>query len=344
MLTYVNKYQLMIKEINKSNIELSLLTLKQASELLGCHPNTLRQWDKNGLLQAVRFGARKDRRYRRDDILKLTGRTSYVENEKEVAKVSEIRKEYFEEYASLLVKWGRLNENSVFVDVPCGTGEMTRTIIQGGFGKKFYLIDINSEMVKVAQENISAISQNGVFKIGDAGDVSKLVPGKVDAIFCLNGFHIYIDRKQEFLKGCYKILKPGGILIFDVSTKGIHDKLSKNFLSTERKELQQLAKKVGAGFKFPDWPDENLLEQYRTLSVKNGFTVNETISIDKWMSIDEAINSTLKIPGRLRPWLPGISDEQRMAIYKQANRIAIKKTGIKMIKHNRVFFIAKKEV
>lgn len=171
-----------------------------------------------------------------------------------------------------------------------------------------------------------------------------MVPEKVDAIFCLNGFHIYIDRKQEFLKGCYEILKPGGILIFDVSTKGIYDKLSKSSLSTERKKIQQLAKKAGAGFKFPEWPDENLLEKYRTLSVKNGFTVNETISIDKWMSIDEAINSTLKIPGRLRPWLPGISDEQRITIYKQANKMATKKTGIKMIKHNRIFFIAKKEI
>lgn len=334
----------MIEKSNKSNLELSLLTLKQASELLGCHPNTLRQWDKSGLLQAVRFGARKDRRYRRDDILKLTGRSGYVENQKEFANVSEVRKEYFKEYASLLVKWGQLNEGSVFVDVPCGTGEMTKTIIQSGFGKKFYLIDINSEMVKAARENISAISQNGVFKIGDAGDIAKLVPEKVDAIFCLNGFHIYIDRKQEFLKSCYEILKPGGILIFDVSTKGIYDKLSKSFLSIERKEIQQLAKKTGAGFKFPEWPDENLLEKYRTLSVKNGFTVNETVSIDKWMSIDEAINSTLKIPGRLRPWLLGISDEQRIAIYKQANKMAIKKTGIKMIKHNRIFFIAQKEI
>jgi excisionase family DNA binding protein len=46
-----------------------LLTLKEASEFLRCHPNTLRQWDKKGILAAVRFGERKDRRYRREDIL-----------------------------------------------------------------------------------------------------------------------------------------------------------------------------------------------------------------------------------------------------------------------------------
>jgi len=48
-----------------------LLTLSQASKLLSVHPNTLRQWDKKGILQSVRFGQRKDRRYKKDDILRL---------------------------------------------------------------------------------------------------------------------------------------------------------------------------------------------------------------------------------------------------------------------------------
>jgi len=48
-----------------------LLTLKEASDTLKVHPNTLRQWDRNGILKAVRFGQRKDRRYKKEDILKL---------------------------------------------------------------------------------------------------------------------------------------------------------------------------------------------------------------------------------------------------------------------------------
>lgn len=48
-----------------------LLTLKQASEILGCHPNTLRKWDNKGYLVAVRFGTRRDRRYKREDVMKL---------------------------------------------------------------------------------------------------------------------------------------------------------------------------------------------------------------------------------------------------------------------------------
>ena len=48
-----------------------LMTLRQASEFLGYHPNTLRKWDKSGYLKAVRVGTRKDRRYLREDIFNL---------------------------------------------------------------------------------------------------------------------------------------------------------------------------------------------------------------------------------------------------------------------------------
>ena len=49
-----------------------LLTLAQVSKLLHVHPNTLRNWDKNGTLKAIRIGIRKLYRYKREDILKFT--------------------------------------------------------------------------------------------------------------------------------------------------------------------------------------------------------------------------------------------------------------------------------
>lgn len=48
-----------------------LLTLKQACEMLNCHPNTLRAWDAKGYLVAVRIGTRGDRRYKKEDIEKM---------------------------------------------------------------------------------------------------------------------------------------------------------------------------------------------------------------------------------------------------------------------------------
>lgn len=48
-----------------------ILTLKQACELLNCHPNTLRNWDNKGILKAIRFGRRGDRRYNKGEILNI---------------------------------------------------------------------------------------------------------------------------------------------------------------------------------------------------------------------------------------------------------------------------------
>ncbi|MCE9585093.1 helix-turn-helix domain-containing protein [Candidatus Nomurabacteria bacterium] len=55
---------------NKEDLP-ELLTLEEASAYLKCHPNTLRQWDKKGILVALRFGARRDRKYRKDAIMKM---------------------------------------------------------------------------------------------------------------------------------------------------------------------------------------------------------------------------------------------------------------------------------
>lgn len=58
------------KSINQSDIP-ELLTLREAADILKCHPNTLRNWDRSGILKAVRIGTREDRRYKKEDILKL---------------------------------------------------------------------------------------------------------------------------------------------------------------------------------------------------------------------------------------------------------------------------------
>ncbi len=59
----------MNKENHKKVADLpELLTLEEASAYLKCHPNTLRQWDKKGILPAIRLGERRVRRYKKVDL------------------------------------------------------------------------------------------------------------------------------------------------------------------------------------------------------------------------------------------------------------------------------------
>jgi len=60
-----------------------LLKLKEAAEILSVHPNTLRLWDRKGILVAVRIGEKKIRRYRLKDIKRLiSGEKPKLKNNK----------------------------------------------------------------------------------------------------------------------------------------------------------------------------------------------------------------------------------------------------------------------
>lgn len=48
-----------------------LITVKQASKILGIHPMTLRRWDKSGKLKAVRHRFNNYRFYKRSAVEKL---------------------------------------------------------------------------------------------------------------------------------------------------------------------------------------------------------------------------------------------------------------------------------
>ena len=57
--------------MDKSKNLPNILTLKQTSDILNLHPNTLRNWDARGILRAIRYGSRGDRRYKKIDVLAL---------------------------------------------------------------------------------------------------------------------------------------------------------------------------------------------------------------------------------------------------------------------------------
>lgn len=62
--------------MKKKNDIPELLTLQEACKLLKKHPNTLRKWDEQSVLKAIRIGPRGDRMYKKEDILKLINKSS----------------------------------------------------------------------------------------------------------------------------------------------------------------------------------------------------------------------------------------------------------------------------
>ncbi len=50
-------------KIAKSFESSGLMTLREAASYIKVHPNTLRNWEREGKISAVRLGTRKDRRF-----------------------------------------------------------------------------------------------------------------------------------------------------------------------------------------------------------------------------------------------------------------------------------------
>jgi excisionase family DNA binding protein len=49
----------------------SMLTVREVSQLLHVHSNTLRRWTEQGIIKAYRIGPRGDRRFRAEDVAVL---------------------------------------------------------------------------------------------------------------------------------------------------------------------------------------------------------------------------------------------------------------------------------
>ena len=52
----------------------NLLSISEAAKILNVSPWTLRNWDKREVLKPIRVGTRKDRRYKKEDIIRVLQR------------------------------------------------------------------------------------------------------------------------------------------------------------------------------------------------------------------------------------------------------------------------------
>jgi excisionase family DNA binding protein len=52
----------------RNNLTDNMLTVREVSQILHVHSNTLRRWSDLGIIKAYRIGPRGDRRFRQEDI------------------------------------------------------------------------------------------------------------------------------------------------------------------------------------------------------------------------------------------------------------------------------------
>ena len=121
---------------------------------------------------------------------------------------------YFEKAIKYALNMIELKENSVILDLGCGTGELGLTAVQGNKIKKAVGIDLSFEMIKKAnskqrKNNISA--EKLEYIIGKANEI-KFPDSHFDVVFCLNSFHHYLNP-NDVISEIHRVLKNDGFFI-----------------------------------------------------------------------------------------------------------------------------------
>ncbi|WP_082903431.1 class I SAM-dependent DNA methyltransferase [Christensenella timonensis] len=103
------------------------------------------------------------------------------------------------------------------LEYACGTGNITLPLAKSGY--RMTAMDISEEMLFAAQEKTRQNALHVTYAAGDMCDFAVNKP--VDAAVCAcDGVNYVLDdeRLKAFLGQAYRNLKPGGLLLFDLSS------------------------------------------------------------------------------------------------------------------------------
>ena len=78
----------------KNSLTDNMLTVREVSQILHVHSNTLRRWSDLGIIKAYRIGPRGDRRFKQEDInlLLLEESKNFPNNGNESAEIDKVTK------------------------------------------------------------------------------------------------------------------------------------------------------------------------------------------------------------------------------------------------------------
>ena len=107
---------------------------------------------------------------------------------------------------------------AVVLDIGCGPGEMAADLAKRGW--RVHGIDISSSMIDIARKNVrSALGDYSDVTLG-VGDIENLPfpDAFFDAVVCA-GVIEYLDGDEAWARELRRVLKPGGILVINVTNR-----------------------------------------------------------------------------------------------------------------------------
>jgi trans-aconitate 2-methyltransferase len=94
-----------------------------------------------------------------------------------------------------VIKWRKWRRNEIVMDVGCGSGLLTRQLAKKVPRGKVYAVDIDSNMIKQAKNNLQFLDNVEIIQ-SSFTDVK--LPRKMDVIFSNSALHWIQDHKKAF--------------------------------------------------------------------------------------------------------------------------------------------------
>jgi len=178
---------------------------------------------------------------------------------------------------------------AVVADVGCGYGRSLPKLYQRFKPQRLIGMDIDPEMLAASANEVKNHGVQAEFVCCSSSNI-KLEDNSVDLLFCHQTFHHLIDQEQA-IKEFFRVLKPGGVLLFAESTKRyIHSwiirLLFRHPMDVQKTAPEYLALVRSAGFSVPDsavsypflwWSREDLGMLETVLRIKPRVEREETL-------------------------------------------------------------------
>ena len=103
-----------------------------------------------------------------------------------------------------VLKWRKWRGDEIVMDAGCGSGLLTKQLAKRVPRGKVYAVDIDSNMIKQAKNNLQSFANVEVIQ---SSFIDINLPRKLDVIFSNSAFHWIQDHRKAF-QNFWKMLKP----------------------------------------------------------------------------------------------------------------------------------------